>query len=75
MAISAEHARSKFAAVDRQRWRLHMSEKFSSGSKTPIKQNKQTIEIHTPDPRLAINHYKFQSILHKYLFMWNELFC
>ena len=34
MAMSAEH-RSKFAALHRQWWRLHMSEKFSSGTKTP----------------------------------------
>ena len=31
MAMSAEH-RSKFAALQRQRWRLHVSEKFSSGT-------------------------------------------
>ena len=31
MAMSAEH-RSKFAALHRQWWRLHMSEKFSSGT-------------------------------------------
>ena len=30
MAISVEH-RSKFAALNRQWWRLQMSEKFSSG--------------------------------------------
>ena len=31
MAMSAEH-RSKFAALHLQWWRLHMSEKFSSGT-------------------------------------------
>ena len=31
MAMSAKH-RSKFAAFNRQWWRLHMSEKFSSGT-------------------------------------------
>ena len=68
MAISAEHARSKFAAVisngDVSIW----VKNSRVGRKTPIKQNKQTIEIHTPDPRLAINHKKFQSILHKCFF-------
>ena len=38
MAMSVEQ-RSKFAALHRQLWRLHMSEKFSSGTK---KTNKQT---------------------------------
>ena len=38
MTMSAEY-RLKFAAFHRQWWRLHMSEKFSSGTKTP--QNKQ----------------------------------
>ena len=38
MAMSAEH-RSKFAAFHRQWWRLHMSEKFSSGTKN-LKQKK-----------------------------------
>ena len=33
MAISAEH-RSKFAALHWSWWRLQMSEKFSSGTKT-----------------------------------------
>ena len=37
MAISAEH-RSKFAAIHRQWWRLHMSEKFSSGTITAYNQ-------------------------------------
>ena len=36
MAISAEH-RSKFGALHRSWWRLRMSEKFSSGTKTPNK--------------------------------------
>ena len=41
MAMSAEH-RSKFAALLRQWWRLHMSEKFSSGTiNFKYKQNKQ----------------------------------
>ena len=39
MAMNAEH-RSKFAALHRQWWRLHMSEKFSSGTKTPKQTNK-----------------------------------
>ena len=34
MGAHAEH-RSKFAALHRQLWRLHMSEKLSSGMKTP----------------------------------------
>ena len=37
MAISAEHG-SKFAALHRQWWRLHMSEKFSSGTITAYNQ-------------------------------------
>ena len=32
MAMSAEHTRSKFAALHRQWWRLRMSEKFSIGT-------------------------------------------
>ena len=35
MAMSAEH-RSKFVALHRQWWRLHMSEKFSSGTNQTI---------------------------------------
>ena len=38
MAMSAEH-RSKFAVFQRHWWRLPMSEKFSSGTKTPYKKN------------------------------------
>ena len=34
MAMSAEQ-RSKFAAIHRQWWRLHISEKFSSRTITP----------------------------------------
>ena len=41
MAISAEH-RSKFAALQRQYWRLHMNEKFSRGSINPLQTNKKT---------------------------------
>ena len=41
MAMSAMH-RSKFAALHLQWWHLHMSEKFSSGTKeTPKNQTKQ----------------------------------
>ena len=40
MAISAEH-KSKFAALHRYWERLHMTEKFSSGTINP-KQTKQT---------------------------------
>ena len=40
MAMSAEH-RSKFAALHRPWWRLYMSEKFSSGTKS----HKQTNAI------------------------------
>ena len=40
MTTSAEH-RSKFAAFHRQWWRIHMSEKFSSGTQTPTNTNKQ----------------------------------
>ena len=44
MAMSAEH-RSKFAPLHRQTWRLHMSEKFSSGTINSKKNpNKQTIK-------------------------------
>ena len=39
MTMRAEH-RSKFAALHRQCWRLHMSEKFSSGTKKPNQRNK-----------------------------------
>ena len=38
MTMSAEH-RSKFAAHIRQWWRLHMSEKFSSGTINSIKKH------------------------------------
>ena len=38
MAMRAEYA-SKFAALHRQWWCLYMSEKFSSGTKTPEKAN------------------------------------
>ena len=40
MAMSAEY-RSKFA-LHRQWWRLHLSEKFLSGTKNPKQTNKQT---------------------------------
>ena len=42
MAMSAEH-RSNFAALQRQWWRLHMSEKFSSGTKNSKQINKQRL--------------------------------
>ena len=38
MARSAEH-RSNFAAIHRQWWRLHMREKFSSGTKNSKQTN------------------------------------
>ena len=38
MAMSAEH-RSKFAVLHRYWWRLHMGEKFSSGTINPIQKN------------------------------------
>ena len=41
MAVSAEH-RSKFAALHRQCWHLHMSEKFSSGTKNNQTKKKKT---------------------------------
>ena len=41
LAMSVEH-RSKFAALHWQWWRLHMSEKFSSGTENPKQTNKQT---------------------------------
>ena len=41
MDMSAEH-RSKFAALQRQWWRLHMSETFSSGTINSKQTNKQT---------------------------------
>ena len=40
MVMSAEHM-SKFAALLRQWWRLHMSEKFSSGTKKPQTNEKE----------------------------------
>ena len=47
MAMSAEH-RSKFAALHRQWWRLHVSETFSSEKKTKTnKQNKSFCHILT----------------------------
>ena len=44
MVISAEH-RSKFAALQRQSWRLQMSEKFSSGTKNSKQTNNQNRSI------------------------------
>ena len=46
MAMSAEHM-SKFAAFHRQWWRLHMSEKCSSGTinSTQTNKNKETCNI------------------------------
>ena len=44
MAISAQH-RSKFVALHGQWWRLHMSEKFSSGTEKPKQTNQSTIII------------------------------
>ena len=38
MVMSAEH-KSKFAAFHRQWWRLHMSEKFSSGMRNSAQTN------------------------------------
>ena len=47
MAMSAEH-RSKFAVLHRQWWRLHISEKFSNGTKKPEKQKKNiTLDTET----------------------------
>ena len=43
MAMSAEH-RSKFAALHRQWWCLHMSENSSSGTINSKQTNKQIIE-------------------------------
>ena len=40
MAMSAEH-RSKFVAIQPEWLRLHMSEKFSSGTINPKQTNKQ----------------------------------
>ena len=51
MAVSAEH-RSKFAAVHRSWWRLHMSEKFSSGAKKTKQINKQTSFFLAPKTRI-----------------------
>ena len=46
MAMSAEHS-SKFAALHRLWWRLHMSEKFRVGRLTPNKQtNKQQVLVY-----------------------------
>ena len=53
MAMSAEH-RSKFAALYRQWWRLHFSEKSSSGTKN----SKQTnITLDVSDLRLFLRTY------------------
>ena len=46
MAMSAEH-RSKFAALHREWWRLHIGEKFSSG----IRKSKQNKKIYILDHR------------------------
>ena len=51
--MRAEH-RSKFATLNRQWWRLHMSEKFSSGKKTP----KQTNNIQGSVTFSALYRYK-----------------
>ena len=40
MVMDVEH-RSKFAALNRKWWRLHMSEEFSSGTKTPKQANQE----------------------------------
>ena len=49
MAMSAEH-RSKFAALHRQWWRLHMSEKFSSGTiNSKQTNNHYVISVRLPD--------------------------
>ena len=45
MAMSAEH-RLRFAALQRKSWRLHMSEKFSSGTINP-KQTNQSFDQNT----------------------------
>ena len=52
-AMSTEHS-SKFAALHRQWWRLHMSEKFSSGTINPT-QNKQSKN----SEKMDINWYLF----------------
>ena len=44
MSMSTEHS-SKFVALQRQWWRVHMSEKFSSGTINSAKTNKQTIKL------------------------------
>ena len=50
MVMSAEH-RSKFEALHLLWWRLHMSEKFSSGTINHKQTNKQTNkQIILPEP-------------------------
>ena len=53
MALSAEH-RSKFAALHRNWWRLHTSEKFSSGTKNP-QTNKQTNKQNKTKPLVRLD--------------------
>ena len=52
MTISAEH-RSKFAAPHRQWSRLQMSEKFSSGTKTPNEKKTPILVEGDTDPLIA----------------------
>ena len=43
MAMRAEH-RSKYAALHRESWRLHVSNKFSFGTKNPKRTNNPLIQ-------------------------------
>ena len=62
MAMSAEH-RSKFAALHRQWWHLHMSEKFSSETINSKQTNKHSVLL----------HHMFSSLLG--IFRCNHIYC
>ena len=62
MAMSAEY-RSKFSALQRQWWRLHMSEKISSGKKKTKKQSSKftSIECLKINLKSRTKAYKYQN--------------
>ena len=62
MAMSAEH-RSKFAALHRQLWRLHVSEKFSSGS-IHSKQTNKKLKLNIKKPSIICRNYLLSSQKH-----------
>ena len=73
MAMSAEH-RSKFASLHRQWWRLHMSEKFSTGAinhkQTNKQTNKQTKTLWFPMTRVNFDILTFNSMFSIFTFYW-----